>query len=442
MGSAISVAGARAAALAALVTAGACGRSPPAARFVGESEHFRLYVDPGLFVPPELEGENGLVALETAWSDAQSMLKMPDGKINYYWLASEQIPAACATTDESACFWDESLEIDSPTFPNPHELNHAYMYLRKQRKPIPFLAEGIAEAIGCQSWGETHVADDTPWQPLVASPRNYEAYLQGGALVRHLIRRFGIDEFIRYYEQSPERRDPALFAANFSSFWGVTVDEVWRDIHDHPLNQAISPDNKICPCSLPPVPTSGPVVNDRARAPYWTLPPLAGETIALTAGMNSRVIVQDCGGVQYPVWALGVLARFDDDAPARYVLPPLASATVDHYLSDDCPAAAPYTVDPVFKSGIYHDLDVVMSRPASSKATAYLQITTPFAWPLHTGLDGICDSCAFDPVACPPLRGSVQPQTVQGTFYGLTTFYTAIAAPTADYVSNMISIWP
>jgi len=436
------VAGARAAALAALVTAGACGRSPPAARFVGESEHFRLYIEAGLFVPPELEGENGLAALETAWSDAYSMLKMPDGKINYYWLASEHIPEACATTDEQACFWDETLEIDSPTFPNPHELNHAYMYLRNPRRPIPFLAEGIAEAIGCEFWGETTAAADTPWQPLVASPRNYEAYVQGGALVRHLIRRFGIEEFLRYYEQSPERRDPALFASNFAGFWGVTVDEVWRDIHDHPTNLAFNGDHKICPCSLPPVPTGGTVVNDRARAPYWTLPPLAGETIALTARMGDRVRVQDCGGVQQPSWAQGVLARLDDATPARYVLAPLASATVDHYLSDDCPAAATYTIDPVFKTGIFHDLELVMSRPVSSKATAYLQITTPFTWPLRTGLDGICDSCGFDPVTCPPYRGNVGPQIAQGTFYGQTTFYTAIANPTADTVWNLISISP
>jgi len=25
---------------------------------------------------------------------------------------------------------------------------------------------------------------------------------------------------LRYYEQAPERRDPALFAANFQCFWG------------------------------------------------------------------------------------------------------------------------------------------------------------------------------------------------------------------------------
>ena len=432
---ALVVAAASAAAFAAPV---GCGRSQPAARFVGESEHFRLYVDRDLTVGPELDGENGLAALETAWSDARTMLKMPDGKITYYWLTDEHIPSACGTPEEGACFWDDNLEIDAATLPNAHELNHAYMHLRNRRRPIPFLAEGIADAIGCELQSPMNV-DDIPWQPLVASTRSLDLYIQGAAFVRHLIRGFGIDEFMRYYEQSPERRDPALFAANFAGFWGRTVDEIWTEIHDHPISEAFSGDAKICPCSLPPIPTDGAVVTDRARAPYWTLPALAGQTLALTGGGGlDKVSVQDCGGVQPPIRAKGLLARFDETTAPRYILPPVASATVGPYLSDDCAATAPYTIGPVFMSG--HYLYVATSLPASQTETVYLQLTTAFPWPVMSGLDAICDSCGFDPDACPPF--SVKgPQTAQGTFYARTRLFRNVGAANADAAIGSIPIF-
>src|SRR4051812_36122374 len=64
----------------------ACTPQVPPGVLVGESAHFRLFVDPDLTgIPTGLAGESGLVALETEWADVQTMLKMPDGKIDYYW---------------------------------------------------------------------------------------------------------------------------------------------------------------------------------------------------------------------------------------------------------------------------------------------------------------------------------------------------------------------
>jgi hypothetical protein len=432
----LAVAAARTAVLAALA---ACGRSPPSATFVGESTHFRLYVDPDLIVPSGLDGVNALDALETAWSDAHAMLRMPDGKrITYYWLTPDHIPAACGTPDEGACFWGSSFEIDSPTLPNPHELNHAYMYVRKQRTPIPFLAEGIAEAIGC-GFQEPMNIDDVPWPAVVASPRSPAVYMQGGAFVRHLIRRFGVDDFLRYYEQSPEQRDPALYAANFASFFGTTMDDVWAELHDHPVNQAFTGETKICPCSLPPLAPSGPVANDPARTPYWTLPPLAGQTLALTAAQGGRVSIQDCAGLRLPMRGQGVLARLDDTVAPRFVLAPLEDATVGPYIADDCAGAAPYSIGPAFKSAA--GLDIEIASPPSGAATVYLQLTTTFPWSLRGGLRGICDSCGFDPSTCPPWSAS-SPQTAQGTFYGKMQFYTSVSEPDADVLGTSITIQP
>ena len=162
------------------------------------------------------------------------MLQMPDGKITYYWLSQGHIEAACGESDEGACIWEQSLEIDSATLPNAHELNHAYMYLRKQRKPVPFLAEGIAEAIACGSDMPMYITD-VPWEGIVGQlDSSNDVYDQGGIFVRYLIRTYGIDAFLRYYEQSPEQRDPALFAANFQSFWNLSLDGVWTAIHTPP----------------------------------------------------------------------------------------------------------------------------------------------------------------------------------------------------------------
>ena len=82
-------------ALAASVVAVGCGTSP-SGEFVGESAHFRLYVDPELMpVPAAFQGDNGLAALETNWSDTQTMLKMPDGKIEYHWATQGHVSEWC-----------------------------------------------------------------------------------------------------------------------------------------------------------------------------------------------------------------------------------------------------------------------------------------------------------------------------------------------------------
>ena len=59
------------------------------------------------------------------------------------------------------------MEIDAPLLPDAHELNHAYTYLRSPRRPIPFLAEGMAEAIGLRIRG----ADRRPRSPTTTGGR-------------------------------------------------------------------------------------------------------------------------------------------------------------------------------------------------------------------------------------------------------------------------------
>jgi hypothetical protein len=412
-----------------------CGRANPPGTLIGESEHFRLYVDPEVTIPPGLDGMKGLTALETEWGDVHTMLQMPDGKITYRWLSPEHIGAACGESDEGACIWEESLEIDSPTLPNPHELNHAYMYLRKQRKPVPFLAEGIAEAIACGSDLPVNV-NDVPWEGVVAEPATAaDVSTQGGAFVRYLIRKYGVEAFLSYYEQSPEQRDPALFAANFQTFWNATMDEAWTAIHEVPPGIIWTGETKICPCSLAPLDPAGPVANDPASAPYWSLPDTSGQTLALTPESGHDVFVKDCSGVRPALIGPNVLARLDGTEP-RYVLAPLATATVDSYLADSCSDAAPF-LGPIVDM-LFGGLTIAISRPASGSATVYLDLASSFSGTLRGGLTEMCGTCAFDQGSCQPLPAGTMPM-VQGPFQGRAVLHT-IAGEPFDVLSKDIDI--
>jgi hypothetical protein len=414
-----------------LIIVAGCGRPTPPGTLVGESAHFRLSVDPDVTVPAGFEGDDALAALETEWADVHTMLQMPDGKITYYWLSQDHIGAACGEADEGACIWEQSLEIDSPTLPNPHELNHAYMYLRKQRKPVPFLAEGIAEAIACGDDQAMYPAD-VPWQGVVGEleSASEDVTVQGGIFVRYLIRTYGIDAFLSYYEQSPEQRDPALFAANFQSFWQTTLDDAWTAIHVLPPNivPAALYETKICPCSLPALDPVGPVTNDPAPAPYWPLPNPAGGTLALTASIGEQVRVRDCAGVRADLIGQSVLARLDDTDP-RYVLAPLQSATVGTYVADDCASAAPVALSPLEGTGY---LAVAVPTPADS-AAVYVNLASSFSGVLHFGFDEVCGTCGFDQGTCQPLAPSARP-AVQGPLYGRITLYRSI-----DYPSDVVA---
>jgi len=300
----------RAALAALLASVAACAPKPPPSDLVGESAHFRLFVDRALTVfPPGLDSSNGLVALETEWSDVETMLKMPDGKIDYYWLAPEHIATACGETHELGCMWEDRMEIDAPDLPDAHELNHAYLYLRSHRRTIPFLAEGFADSIGCDYSAPTASQGEMPSQDVVAAlPSRSDVYAEGALFLRYLIRTQAIDAVLRYYEQSPEQRDPALFATNFEAFWKMSFDAVWAAVHTLPVG-IVREDSKICPCTLPALATTGPVTADRAHALYWTLPDVGDDSIALTAGPGQAVLIRDCAGLAPRITGKAVLAR-------------------------------------------------------------------------------------------------------------------------------------
>ena len=408
----------------------ACARQAPPGVFAGESAHFRLFVDPALTpIPQELAGENGLAALETEWSDVATMLKMPDGKIDYYWLATGSLHAACGDNQESGCTWEDRMEIDAPTLPHAHELNHAYLYLRSHRHPVPFLAEGFADAVGCDQSSTIMDVEPPPILGVVAGVQTQRGLAEEGAtLMRHLIRTQGIDRVLRYYEQSPERRDPALFAANFEAFWNMIVEDVWAAAQASTPG-ALSVDQKICPCSLSPLPTNGALANDPARAPYWTFPDATNDSIAMSAHGGQVVRVRDCAGRAPEIIGQEVIARLGASV-GRYVTAPLASATRDHYISDDCTGAAAFHLPPDFLIGS-GTVTVDLVVPDSHGVMAQVALDVPSA--AHVTPSGAWReiwTAARRKSACQTITPGASLPLASGTLYGtLQLFATASTAP-------------
>lgn len=398
-----------------------CGGNPPAV-FVGESTHFRLYVDPALMpLPAAFDGDNALAALETEWADVATMLKTPDRKITYYWYTPAHIVIACDDPTEGGCTKEGEMEIDAPLLPDAHELNHAYTYLRSPRRPIPFLAEGMAEAIGCGYEAPIPASFDADWREAIVELRSDKVYGLGGLFVRQMIRRYGIDAFLRYYEQSPERRDPALFAANFESFWGVKLDDLWGDF------TTVVPgvpfvDQKICPCSLPAITPDADVVTDLARVPYWTLPDVGDATLAFTAGRYQSASVRSCAGDTAPLSGKAVMTRLGSGA-GWYVMAPLAAAQTGAFVAESCADAAHYTLSPDVLVGNPY---LTVTIPATQASTIYLAIDVPF--PLEgmkvAGANAICPTCDFDENGCGE-RTRTTTTPVTGNFYARLEYYSS-----------------
>ena len=407
---------------------------------VGESAHFRLFIDPALGPLPSADQVSAdLSALETDWADKKTMLGMPEGTIDYHVLTFEDVVSACGTAEfgmnaRTACAQRDRLEVDAEYLPHQHELIHAYMaLLSSERFPISLVTEGAAQAIGCNGpQTATLLSYDVPWQEVVteeaysSSPTaGDDVYTEGGLMARYLIRTQGSAAFVRYYLQAPEIRDPAIFAANFEAFWNMRVDDVWTAMHVQQPGEAAS-DQAICPCSLPSVAASGdtPAVAT-TEVPYWTLPELTSQPIAFVTPPGSPVLLQDCAGLE-----LGIESQNDANvfvtqlasAAGLYVRTPLESASVAPYLAQTCPATAPFELPADFSSGP-EIVSIVASRTTTGSSTAYLQINSPSALTV-AGDEFVefCGSCAFDQGSCQAPSGSISSFAAQGTFYVKLTF--------------------
>jgi hypothetical protein len=393
-----------------VAVAAACACSPPLPGvFVGESEHFRLYVSAAAEVPPGFEGDKALTALEVNWADTATLLPLTTGKIEYRWVAVGELASAC-TADVGGCEFEGPIAV-SYQLPDQHELNHAYMELmtKTHANPVTLVTEGYAEAIGCGQGSGARLTDATSWQELVALPEPApefvsEGPIEGATLVRYLIRSWGGDRFVAYYAQATKVRDPALFADNFQRFWGISLDAAWSAMKTADLG--VSPyDNAICPCSLASLPLDQPLPNDPTTTPYWTIPEGTGKTLALEGAPSYVVHDFDCLGQRFDGGGGAGASLVRLGAGVRgYVLAPLTTAMTGNFVSDTCPDAEPFSVPGGALSSL--GLDVQVDRSTAASDVVYLQLQAPPGATTLSVPSGMtvstCGTCAFGTPTCPP----------------------------------------
>ena len=273
------------------------------------------------------------------------------------------------------------------------------------------VTEGTADAIACNGvlHSSNSVAYSLPWQQMVlgtADGKNApDVYDQGSRLVRHLIRTRGSEAFIRYYRQAPQRRDPALFAANFLAFWGMTIDDVWAAVHVDPPGSD-NFEQPICPCSLPALPADDtPIPDDVTTHPYWTVSSVPGGSLALSSVAGQALQpLKDCQGVlpDLPAPDAGAATVFliPSDDRLRYVAPPVAAAA-DAYVSDTCEGAVPYPLPAGLTSDGGASLNISLVQQTIDSQTFYLQIQLPAPAKVPVNqLVQACWTCDFTQPLC------------------------------------------
>ncbi len=392
------------AALLAMASSPSCGQQLPGA-FVGESAHFRLYVSSGVVIPPDLDTDRALVALESNWRDMATLLPLQTGSIEYHWVTPSELSSACGGP-AGGCEQQGPIVI-ADGVPIQHELNHAYIELLAgtHAPPVPLVTEGFAGAIGCGDGLGVQKGTPTRWQDLLALPGDdprfdRDGYSAGALLVRYLIRSGGIDAFISYYRQAPKVRDPALFADHFQRFWGITLDAAWSAMNTVSPGTGLG-DTSLCPCSLPSLPLDQPLAVDRVSAPYWTIPEVDGKTIAMHPVSGAIFDDFDCHGETFDgSGTAGVgLIRLGPTVHG-YVLAPLASTTTGHFVSDTCEAAELFQVPP---SALGLGLSVQVDQSSAASNVVYLRLVPPpgaTALSVPLGIVDTCATCAFDEAAC------------------------------------------
>jgi hypothetical protein len=397
----------------------ACGGDAIPARLVGQSEHFRLWIDNDLTLPEGTTADMPLSALESNWTDMRTFFETPDAVIDYYWLAPANIHAVCRDAHADGCQYDHVVVANTP-WPDHHELNHAYAALLRPSHLAPFLLEGIASALGCsqQQWpldGQL----DVPWRLAVAA--DYDGppsiYTQGARFVHHLVTTEGVAAFMRYYVQAPGVSDPDVFAANFATFWSRSLDDVWAEMLNTPSVRLSSREIwPICPCSLPSMILDGAVHSDLYHNAYWRIPDLGGDTAALTLPSTQNAL-HDCAAETTSVLGAGdefttFLARLTS---RHYVGAYPLQGRRGQFLAEACEATEPYDLPGDQPSGA---LGIIATPQEGVPLTLYVQLRTSVPrriWSDRSWIS-VCSSCSFDGPGCGQLTPGT-PAVMAGTTY-------------------------
>ena len=232
--------------------------------------------------------------------------------------------------------------------------------------------------------------------PLAAGGRHGrrtpDAYDQGGLFARYLIRTQGIDAWVRYYRQAPERRDPALFAANFSAFWNMNIDDVWTAMHA--VVPAPPPRTRDLPLLAAGAADRRPTGRQRCRRhPYWCCRTPGARPWRSSRPPAGAFFVSDCAGIAPFASGGSTLQTSDSLGPvahrrgdrvrsvsvrraerSHYIISaPITSASVGRYIADSCDATVPYQLPTDFLDGS-GELSIIVDQTTVGAVTKYVQV--------------------------------------------------------------------
>jgi len=252
------------------------------------SQHFRYYARSESAVQGDI-----IERLERSRADVFAYLNLQsEAQINYYLFDDQEDLARnseCGSTQDCAVGHD--IFSVSPLL--EHELVHAY--LADVGFPAAPLREGMAEALGCNRTNLS-TAIENDWRRCVSEypTSDVTIYASDQRFAKNLILQNSPGTVLRYYRISSDTRLPNLFAKEFMSFWGLSIDDVWaKALMTGVLEDGVSP---ICPCSIGALsPGMNDVVIPHVNAGDYRPIAVGPDSSALFRFAKSTdVLLQDC----------------------------------------------------------------------------------------------------------------------------------------------------
>ena len=394
---------------------------------IGQSAHFRYYARAADRVPAGV-----LDLLEWHWSTMSSFFGLDPGLVTYYLFDSQDDLTRNGPCGATAC--ESAGSVYTAESFHEHELIHAYF---SAQEPVPsIIGEGVASAMSCFQY---HLAPSSPpsdpsWQAAASHTHEDTTDYGQSRLVRYLIRQHGPESFSAFYRSLHYTLDPATFAAEFQSYWGESIDQVWP-LATTPGSMPTYLDVGMCPCNSTPVALDGSSITVTAPFGSYAWPMSftlqAPTSLNVSAANLGWTAVRNCWDQDL---AMQILQQDSPDNPPSHtllglgaghyylqVIPnDLAHAAISiasgDWLSASCGTGQPVTIDANFAGninllGLGSDSQVELTIAGPRTATVSS----------GTGTSGfvLCPACGSVPADCTavPTLTSVM-TTLNGTYYG------------------------
>lgn len=263
------------------------------------SEHFRYHARAGTKVDPTI-----LDRLERHRSEFNAWFGVTNDVTDYFLYTDADDLARNATPCHGrGCVDGTSIHIDDPF--HEHELVHAWMY--PTNLPHSFVVEGLAQRAACLTPQTAAEVDPADWRRLIGAstigdgPDVQAVYDFGHRLVSWMLETGDTARFVDYYRNSRPWTDPDLFGADFTAYWGRSLDDVAVEI-----GRSARYARSECSCASPALPVDGTAHRFVASQEYRVIDAAGSEDVRLELESATGVPLQPgaCSGADETLtWA-------------------------------------------------------------------------------------------------------------------------------------------